>query len=189
MNKKGATISVHLNEFNENLYKLVLIFNKELISPEPYECILEVYKKHENKCDNVDEDYRNDLLSCKNLIKDKVHFLMEPDKKSMDNIPERKLLKIHGYYNKIFRNFMILPSSNFPSFKDITGYKNQSLCTICKRNSGIITDVHIFLPCRCGWCCEGYNHSRTECPVCHQEITGTQSLNIVTPAKIIVKGV
>ncbi|XP_050527050.1 uncharacterized protein LOC126897457 isoform X5 [Daktulosphaira vitifoliae] len=194
MNKLGADISFYLDQFSENLKsKIVPIFNKEWISPEPYECILNVYKEHEHKYknyefNNVDEKYMSDLLICKNLMKDKVHFLTEPPEKSMNNIPKKELIKIQSFNNDVIKGVLTL-SSNFCILKDITGYKNQTLCTGCTtmRYSGTVSVIHIFL-CGHGWSCGYCNVLNKQCPVCHQPITGTQVIHIETPASIVENG-
>ncbi|XP_050527060.1 uncharacterized protein LOC126897457 isoform X6 [Daktulosphaira vitifoliae] len=193
MNKLGANISLYLDQFSENLKsKIVPIFNKEWISPEPYECILNVYKEHEHKYKNyefnkVDEKYMSDLLICKNLMKDKAHFLTELPEKSMNNISKKKLIKIQSDNNKIIED--LLPSS-IPTFKDITGYKNQTLCTGCTTmsHSGTIREIHIFLPCGHGWSCGYCNVLKKQCPACPQQIIGTQVIDIETPASIVENG-
>ncbi|XP_050527114.1 uncharacterized protein LOC126897457 isoform X13 [Daktulosphaira vitifoliae] len=192
MNKLGANISLYLDRFSENLKsKIVPIFNKEWISPEPYECILNVYKEHEHKYKNyefnkVDEKYLSDLLICKNLMKNKVHFLTEPPEKSMNNMSEENLISIQRYNNKIIEKLLTKGSD---SYKFITGYKYQTSCLGCTlSNSGNVDNIHIFLPCGHGWSCGYCNVLNKQCPVCDQPITGTQAIHIVTPASIVENG-
>ncbi|XP_050521303.1 uncharacterized protein LOC126894376 [Daktulosphaira vitifoliae] len=187
INKKGAPITDYLEDFGRILAKLVPILNREIISTESYECILNVYKIHENKYNNVDEDYRNDLLTCMNLINDKVHFLTEPYKESMNNMSINQLKATHIYNNGIIHDLLIL-KIDFPSFKHLTGDENQTSCTICKKNIGMFSEIHIFLPCGHGWCCRYCFQLMTKCPDCHQEITCTQDIHIQIPTKIIGKG-
>ncbi|XP_050521293.1 uncharacterized protein LOC126894372 isoform X3 [Daktulosphaira vitifoliae] len=189
MNKKGASISDHLKEFSNNLhYKIIPIFNREWISPIPYDCILNVYKKHERnhenyKFTNVDEVYMSDLLDCKNLMKEKVNFISE----FKNNITMDDLVMTQDYNNI---NIKRLLPNDFSGFKRIVGYKNQTLCTGCTdmRYSGTVRVIHIFLPCRHGWSCQYCNVLNNQCPVCHERITGTQVIQIETPTRIIKKG-
>ncbi|XP_050527075.1 uncharacterized protein LOC126897457 isoform X8 [Daktulosphaira vitifoliae] len=192
MNKIGANISYYLDQFSEILHSIIVpIFNKEWISPEPYECILNVYKEYRHKYKNyefnkVDEKYMSDLLICKNLMKDKVHFLTDLPKKSMNNISKKKLIKIQSDNNEIIER--LLPSS-ISTFKDITGYKNETLCLgSTLHNSGKIREIRIFLTCGHGWSCRYCDVLNKQCPVCHQPITGTQDIHIETPASIVENG-
>ncbi|XP_050527080.1 uncharacterized protein LOC126897457 isoform X9 [Daktulosphaira vitifoliae] len=191
MNKLGANISLYLDKFSENLHSIIVpIFNKEWISPEPYECILNVYKEHEYKYknyefNNVDEKYMSDLLSCKNLMKNKVHFLTEPPEKSMNNMSEENLISIQRYNNKIIEELLTKGSD---SYKFITGYKYETSCLgNTYHHSGTISNIHIFLPCGHGWSCGYCNVLKEQCPVCHQQITGTQAIYIETPVSIVEK--
>ncbi|XP_050527024.1 uncharacterized protein LOC126897457 isoform X2 [Daktulosphaira vitifoliae] len=189
MNKKGANISNFLKIFSKNLKsKIMPIFNKEWISPEPYECILNVYKEHKHKYENyefnkVDEKYMSDLLICKNLMKDKVHFLSKPPEKSMNNMSEQNLISIQMNNNTIIQELLTIGSG---PFKDITGYKYETSCLgDTDHHSGKIGKIHIFLPCGHGWSCENCIVLNEQCPVCHQQITGTQGIHIDTPASIV----
>ncbi|XP_050527155.1 uncharacterized protein LOC126897457 isoform X18 [Daktulosphaira vitifoliae] len=192
MNKLGANISLYLDRFSENLHSIIVpIFNKEWISPEPYECILNVYKEHEHKYKNyefnkVDKEYMSDLLSCKNLMKNKLHFLTEPPEKSMNNMSEENLISKQMNNNKIIEALLTIGSG---SFKDITGYKYETSCLgDTDHHSGNIGNIHIFLPCGHGWSCKYCNVLNEQCPVCHQQITGTQGIHIDTPASIVENG-
>ncbi|XP_050521286.1 uncharacterized protein LOC126894370 isoform X2 [Daktulosphaira vitifoliae] len=180
MNKLGADISFYLDQFSENLSELVIIFNKEWISLEPYECILNVYKKHEHKYknyefNNVDDEYMSDLLSCKNLMTDKVYFLTEPAEILMNNMTIDNLIMTQTHNDTIIKD--ALPS-HIPAFKNITGYKYQTLCTGCRKlsHSGNIVVIYIFLPCGHGWSCRYCSVVMKQCPVCHQPITDFTSL-------------
>ncbi|XP_050521294.1 uncharacterized protein LOC126894372 isoform X4 [Daktulosphaira vitifoliae] len=191
MNKKGASISYHLKQFSKNLrYKIVPIFNREWISPIPYDCMLNVYKKHEcnhenYKFTNVDEVYMSDLLDCKNLMKDKINLIREPRVKSINNIIIDELTKTQEDNDEMIK--LLLPDGF--GDKDIIGYKNQTFCPGCNKiwSSGVIDVICIFLSCGHGWSCECCSENMTQCPVCHEEITGTQDIHIKTPTRIMKK--
>ncbi|XP_050521281.1 uncharacterized protein LOC126894368 isoform X2 [Daktulosphaira vitifoliae] len=176
MNKKRANIFDELEDFSEHLEELILIFNRELFSPEPYECILEVYKKHKHnhkkyKFKKVDRKYRKDLLSCMKLMKDKVHFLAEPRVESINTMSINELEEYSDNNNKVLRNGLSL-WSQISNYKYVIGDKNQSFCGRCNRLcSGMVDTIFIFVPCGHGWCCDLCYSLVKKCPVCHQDIT------------------
>ncbi|XP_050521295.1 uncharacterized protein LOC126894374 [Daktulosphaira vitifoliae] len=189
MNKKGATISNQLKQFSGNLTKLISIFNRDWISSDSYECILDVYKNHKSEEYNFNEEnenYRNDLLGCMHLMKDKVHFVNEPRVESMNNMSINKLRITQRYDNNII-SMLINLDSYYPFLKNITGDIYQSSCTFCenKKLSGQVDNIHFFIPCGHGWCCETCSEKIKTCHVCYETITRTQELNIITPASII----
>ncbi|XP_050521283.1 uncharacterized protein LOC126894369 [Daktulosphaira vitifoliae] len=192
MNKKGTNIFDYLEGFSEHLAKLIRIFNREMISLKPYECILDVYIKHKPnhkncKFNKVDKKYREDLLSCMELMKDKVHFLAEPRVESMNTMSIDKLVEYNNNNTRIILDGLRLVLY-FPDYKIIIGVKNQTSCTICGREySGIIQIIYIFSPCGHGWCCNTCADKIVACPVCNELTTGTQKLSIQTPTSIVEK--
>ncbi|XP_050521308.1 uncharacterized protein LOC126894379 isoform X2 [Daktulosphaira vitifoliae] len=99
MNKRCAEISFYLKVFSDKLTELIPIINREWISPEPYECILDVYENHKSekyKFNEENENYRNDLLGCMNLMKDKVNFLREAKNETINEMTISKLDRYHN---------------------------------------------------------------------------------------------
>ncbi|XP_050521282.1 uncharacterized protein LOC126894368 isoform X3 [Daktulosphaira vitifoliae] len=184
MNKKRANIFDELEDFSEHLEELILIFNRELFSPEPYECILEVYKKHKHnhkkyKFKKVDRKYRKDLLSCMKLMKDKVHFLAEPRVESINTMSINELEEYSDNNNKVLRNGLSL-WSQISNYKYVIGDKNyltvQPKCVLHRREARCIScfkkiqnmnppNKHVMSPCGHGWYCSKCidNANCTEC--------------------------
>ncbi|XP_050521275.1 uncharacterized protein LOC126894363 isoform X4 [Daktulosphaira vitifoliae] len=192
MNKRGAEISFYLKLFSDKLTELIPIINREWISPEPYECILDVYKKYEKKNNKYkfkkeNGIYRRDLFNCMELIKNKLNFLKEPHEVSMKYMSIRKLKNYHNLNNQVIRGRLAL-EQHCSGYKDITGDKYQSYCTRCKREHiGTTYEIYIVAPCGHGWCCEWCSRQLTECPVCHQDIKSFQVLNIETSVSIVTE--
>ncbi|XP_050521279.1 uncharacterized protein LOC126894366 [Daktulosphaira vitifoliae] len=193
MNKRGAEISFNLKVFSNKLTVLIPIINREWISPEPYECILDVYKKYEKKNnkykfkkENENEDYRNDLLGCMNLMKDKVHFLREPDNLSTN---EMNVNELEEYLNKNDNviNYQLTFTQFSPYFKCITGDKYQTSCITCNGEHSDISSIYVFAPCGHGWRSKYCKSELTKCPACHEEVTNNQHLNIATFVSIVTK--
>ncbi|XP_050521272.1 uncharacterized protein LOC126894363 isoform X1 [Daktulosphaira vitifoliae] len=192
MNKRCAEISFYLKLFSEKLTELIPIINREWISPKPHECILDVYKKYEKKNNKYkfkreNENYRNDLLGCMNLMKDKVHFLREPKN---ETINEMTISNLVCYNNMNYDNIVeyLTLEEYSPTLKDITGDKNQTSCIICKtEHSGNIWVIYFFSPCGHGWCCNECVGKIEACPVCNELITSTQKLDIRTSVSIVKK--
>ncbi|XP_050521274.1 uncharacterized protein LOC126894363 isoform X3 [Daktulosphaira vitifoliae] len=192
MNKRCAEISFYLKLFSDKLTELIPIINREWISPEPYECILDVYKKYEKKNNKYkfkkeNGIYRRDLFNCMELIKNKLNFLKEPHEVSMKYMSIRKLKNYHNLNNQVIRGRLAL-EQHCSGYKDITGDKYQSYCTRCKREHiGTTYEIYIVAPCGHGWCCEWCSRQLTECPVCHQDIKSFQVLNIETSVSIVTE--
>ncbi|XP_050520349.1 uncharacterized protein LOC126893866 [Daktulosphaira vitifoliae] len=194
MNKKHSEISFYLKVLSDTLAELIPIINREWISPDPYECILDVYNSHkseEYKFNEVNTNYRNALLSCMELMKDKVHFLKEPKKVTMNELTVNQLKQYQDMSNRVISGHLTLKSG--PTYKDITGDLYQTSCTSCKEeNTGTTNEIYILSPCGHGWCCElCINKFRrgklSKCPVCFQKIRSTQELDIQTSVSIVTE--
>ncbi|XP_050521305.1 uncharacterized protein LOC126894378 [Daktulosphaira vitifoliae] len=190
MNKKHAEISFNLKIFSEKLAQLIPIINKEWISPEPYECILDVYKNHKSEEYNFNElnrNYRNALLNCMKLMEDKVHFLKEPEKVLMKEMNKNELKDYHNMSYSIICYHLTLAQYS-PPYKYITGDIYQIACAKCNRkhdNSVLNWKIYFFSPCGHGWSCERCVKKIEACPVCNELITSTQDLNIETSVSIV----
>ncbi|XP_050521278.1 uncharacterized protein LOC126894365 isoform X2 [Daktulosphaira vitifoliae] len=181
MNKKRNDISFYLKEIGGILAELIPIINREWISPEPYECILDVYENHkseENKFIKVNTNYRNALLSCMKLMKDKVHFLRDPKKVTMNEMAINQLKDYHHMSYLVISDHLTL--INAPYYKDITGDLYQTSCTSCKKNNtGTTNEIYILSPCGHGWCCDWCSSKfrrgkLSECPNmsrCRQDVS------------------
>ncbi|XP_050548039.1 uncharacterized protein LOC126909644 [Daktulosphaira vitifoliae] len=190
MNQRCVEISFYLKVFSDTLHKIIPIINREWISPKPHECILDVYENHkseENKFNEENENYRNDLLRCMNLMKDKVHFLREPKDETINTMTISQL----EHYNNMSYNYITyhLTLDKYSSpLKHITGDKNQTSCIICEtEHSGTIWHIYFFSPCGHGWCCDECFGDIEACPICNELITSTPKLDIRTSVSIVTE--
>ncbi|XP_050547826.1 uncharacterized protein LOC126909447 [Daktulosphaira vitifoliae] len=187
MNEQLAEISFYLKNFSGKLAELIPIINREWISPEPHECILDVYKNHKSKefkFNKFNINYKNALLNCMKLMEDKVHFLKEPNNISMNNMAVSDLERYCNMsYN--FIEYRLFLAHNSTLFKYITGDIYQRKCFGCNKYSSGDSGIYFFSPCGHGWSCERCVKKIEACPVCNELITSTQGLNIQTSVSIV----
>jgi len=55
-------------------------------------------------------------------------------------------------------------------------------CQICLENNGDVEGINIFAPCGHGWCCDACEGNWTRgCPICQNQLTTTQPIQIMCP--------
>ncbi|XP_050547141.1 uncharacterized protein LOC126908865 isoform X2 [Daktulosphaira vitifoliae] len=156
-----------------------------------YEDVYKSHKSEEYKFNEVNTNYRNALLICMELMKDKVHFLKEPKKVTMNELTVNRLKQYQDMSNRVISRHLTLKSG--PTYKDITGDLYQTSCTSCKEeNTGTTNEIYIWSPCGHGWCCDYCNDKfrrgkLSKCPVCFQKFISTQDLNIRTSVSIVTE--
>ncbi|XP_050521297.1 uncharacterized protein LOC126894375 isoform X2 [Daktulosphaira vitifoliae] len=190
MNKRGATIIEYLKEFDIISPLIVSKFNREWISSESYECILIVYKKYGNKYkdykfNNVDEEYRSDLLSCMDLVKDKLYFVKtESHIELTNNFSKEESIQI--YKNNV-QYISKLIKLTYSVLKSVIQGENGSSCIVCMQYGGMVNEIYSFIPCGHGWCCDKCIILMEKCPICRQNFTDIQNFNILTPGSLLSK--
>ncbi|XP_050521666.1 uncharacterized protein LOC126894586 isoform X2 [Daktulosphaira vitifoliae] len=184
MNNRQAILTKYYSEFNEILVRLIMKFNRDCISLDSYECLIIVYKKHMSKYtnfefNNLDEDYRSDLLNCMESMKFKINFVdAESQLEPLENLSKKKLFILWQNY---VQNIINIDNNNF-FLKSIDGIKAKNPCYVCKNPGNMVINKYSFLPCGHGWCCLYCLKTIDKCPFCQQNYSNFQVINIMTPS-------
>ncbi|XP_050547855.1 uncharacterized protein LOC126909474 isoform X2 [Daktulosphaira vitifoliae] len=170
MNKQCAEISFYLENFSEKLAELIPKINREWISPEPHECILDVYKNHKSKefkFNKININYKNALLNCMKLMENKVHFLKEPNNISMNN------MDVKANVLDVTNTVAVIREYTFFHHVDMAGHVKvyeplpprcildgrEARCIKCRSqvtddDDDELSKSYIMIPCGHGWYCE-----------------------------------
>ncbi|XP_050521289.1 uncharacterized protein LOC126894371 isoform X2 [Daktulosphaira vitifoliae] len=188
MNRRQIILTNYYNDFSEILYLLRVIFNREWISLDPYECLIIVYKKHKSKYtnfefNNLDEDYRSDLFSCMESMKIKINFVdVESPLRPLENLSNEELFILWQNDKQNIIKLYNLDKGYLFYLKNMDGDRAENSCIVCMNPEYMVKKIYSFVPCGHSWCCNNCLHKIDKCPLCRQNYSNYQVMKVITPS-------